>query len=79
MFSRLKDKLKSIGMVKVVGALVAIPLGASSLTFVANVLLALQDGVISDQEFHSLVQKASLTDMLFLCIVLVALKYFRRS
>ncbi len=57
-----------------VGRVLWIPLLASSATFIANILIALSDGVISEREFHDLLQGASGVEIVVLMLVMAFLK-----
>ena len=57
------------------GKILWIPLILSSITFIANLVLALSDGAIDEQEFHTLTQQASGAEMLVLAFVMALLKF----
>lgn len=57
------------------GKMLLIPLIANMLTFAANMLLAISDdGMIDEQEFHNLLQGASSLQILILTLVMALLK-----
>jgi hypothetical protein len=46
----------------------------SSTTFIANMILAMSDGTISDDEFHAIIQQANGGQMIVLSIIMLLLK-----
>jgi hypothetical protein len=56
------------------GKIMWIPLIMSSTTFVANLIIAASDGVISDDEFHSLIQQSTGGQMVVLIAIMGLLK-----
>lgn len=53
---------------------ITLPAVISGLTFLLNILLALNDGVIDDKEFHNLMTSSSGVQMVILFLVMIVLK-----
>lgn len=53
---------------------ITLPAVISGLTFLLNILLALNDGVIDDKEFHNLMTSSSGAQMVILFFVMVILR-----
>jgi len=49
-----------------------------ALPFLANLLLALADGHVSEQEFHSLVKGATQVDMVLLLVVILLMQFRKK-
>jgi hypothetical protein len=56
------------------GKLLAVPMLMGATTWLANLLLAVSDGVIDEQEFHSLLQISSGSQTIILTLIMVFLK-----
>lgn len=57
------------------GKILWLPLVISSLTFILNILVDISDdGRLSEQDFHSLLQGASGSQMIILAVVMALLK-----
>lgn len=61
------------GLVKHAVKILAIPLLSNVSTFGAKLLVAASDGIITDQEYHSLSQGASTVNIVILLAVMLAL------
>ena len=73
-FNQLKQ-LKFIELItKYSYVFLMIPLSLCSFTFIGNILLAISDGTIDEQEFHTLLQQASGAEMIVLAIVIAVLR-----
>ena len=57
-----------------VGKIMWLPLLMSSTTFIANMILAMSDGTISDDEFHTIIQQANGWEMIILAAIMGLLK-----
>lgn len=62
------------GTYKHINKILAVPLTGAALTFLGNMLLAVSDGVIDEDEFHTLLQGSSTLQMGILVIVMAVLK-----